>query len=95
MVAMAALYSMTQASMPLSGSYLQLLLHLHFVLLLAVLPPHLLVAAHLLLLAAKPLEVEQQPLQLWRWHAQFLPCHTGLGTVYLESEPCILACAQP
>ena len=92
-VAMAVLRSMMPVSMRLlcSDLYFQLLFHLQFVLLL---PPHLLVAAYLLL-AAKPLEVEQQLLQPWHWHAQFSPCHTRHWTVYPENESYTLAYEPP
>ena len=87
-VALVALRSLMPVLMilPCSDSYYPL----QFVLLL---PPHLLVAAYLLL-AAKPLEVEQQLLQPWRSRVQFLPCHIHLATVCLGTELCILACEQ-
>ena len=58
-VAMAVLCLMMPV--PNSDLYFQLLFRVQFVLLLL---PHLLVAAYLLL-AVRPLEVEQQLLQLW------------------------------
>ena len=87
-VAVAVLCSLMPVSMILLHS--GLLSRLQFVLLL---PPHLLVAAYLLL-AAKPLEVEQQLLQPWRSRVRFLPCHIHLVTVCPETELCIPAYEQ-